>query len=196
MDLKEATELKVGERVVFKPVPKQDYYTFQSSMVPNQSETLLPGKDYFVSPTEVTDWHLFDHTKNLRELPHNGQLFTLRYGYDCDPTNPWHFITKNGSVPMKRFEIQIELSVLSHPIEWEHNCYEQVGEGEVGWILKGSANYDGKDTTVYIPLRKEDGGQYFAGRPVAKSKNAETFIGFGDVGYKTENFDQYLKPGQ
>lgn len=153
-------------------------------------------RDFFVSPTEVTDWHLFAHPKNLRELPHNGQMFTLRYSYDCDPTKPWHFITKTGTVPLKRFEIQIELSILSHPIEWEHNCYEQVGEGEIGWILKGHANYDGKDTIVYIPLRKEDDGQYFAGRPIANSENAETFIGFGDVGYKSENFDEYLKPNK
>ena len=146
------------------------------------------GKEEFVSATEVTDWHLFAHPNNVRELPHTGEMFTLKYGYDVDPKKPWHFITKNKPVPLKRFEVQIELSVLSHPIVWEHNHYEQVGEGEVGWILKGKATYEEKDTVMYLPLRKTGDGQYSAGRPTAISQNAETFIAFGDVGYQAESF--------
>lgn len=52
MDLNEATELKVGDRVVFIPVPKQDEYVFQSSVVAGQTETLYPGREYFVSIIE------------------------------------------------------------------------------------------------------------------------------------------------
>jgi len=55
LDLNEAKNLAVGDRVVFKPVPKQDQYSFQSSMVPGHSETLYPGKDYFVSSIEYVD---------------------------------------------------------------------------------------------------------------------------------------------
>ena len=149
---------------------------------------LPAGRREFVSATEVTDWHLFAHPKNVRELPHTGEVIKLKYGYDCDPKKPWHFIAKVGSVPIQRFEVLIQLSVLSHPTTWKHNYYEQLGKGEVGWILKGTTTYDGKDTVVYLPLRKIADGLYSAGRPTAMSPSADTFIGFGDVGYKADDF--------
>lgn len=150
---------------------------------------LIPsGRDDSVSATEVTDWHLFAHPNNVKELPHTGEMFTLKYGYECDPAAPWKFITKTGWVPLKRFDISIELSVRSHPITWEHNYYAQVGKGEVGWILKGTSTYDGKDTVFYLPLRKEGDGLYSAGRATAMSEIGRAFVGYGDVGHKAEDF--------
>lgn len=146
------------------------------------------GSDKPKSATEVTDWHLFAHPNNVKELPHTGEMFNLRYGYNCPPAAPWKFITKTGWVPLNRFEVAIKLSITSHPIEWEHNYYEQVGEGEVGWMLKGTATYNGGNTVVYLPLRKEGEGLYSAGRATAMSENADTFVSYGDVGHKAEEF--------
>lgn len=155
---------------------------------PHYKMFLPRGTDKAASATEVTDWHLFAHLKNVKELPHTSEMLTLKYGYDCDPTKPWKFITKTGWVPLKRFEVSIELSITSHPIDWKHNYYEQVGEGEIGWILKGVAEYGGKDTVVYLPLRKEGDGLYSAGRATTMSENADIFVGYGDVGHKAEEF--------
>lgn len=155
---------------------------------PHYKMFLPHGTDKPQSATEVTDWHLFANPKNVKALPHTGEMVHLKYSYDVDPTKPWKFITKTGWVPLKRFEISIKLSIDSHPIDWEQNYYEQVGEGEVGWILKGTANYGGKDTVVYLPLRKEDDGLYSAGRATAMSENAVTFVGYGDVGHRAEEF--------
>jgi hypothetical protein len=77
--------------------------------------------------------------------------------------------------------------VKSHLIVWEHNHYEQIGEGEVGWILKGTTTFEGKTTNVYLPLRKIKDGHYSAGRATIMG-NAAIFVGYGDVGHKAEDF--------
>jgi hypothetical protein len=47
-----------------------------------------PNREEPVSATDVTDWNLFAHPKNVEELLHTGENITLRYRYECDPTKP------------------------------------------------------------------------------------------------------------
>lgn len=147
-----------------------------------------PNKE-FVSATDVTDWHLFANPKNMKELPKNDEKFTLKYGYDCDQKKPWRFKSKNGSIGIKRFDIQIQLRIKEFPIDWEQNQYKQLGHGEVGWLLKGKADIKGNNTTVYIPLRKESDELYYAGQPYAENDFGDTFVQYGKKGFKALKID-------
>ncbi|MHA1128647.1 MAG: hypothetical protein ACTSRN_06830 [Alphaproteobacteria bacterium] len=146
------------------------------------------GSQVPVSTTDVVDFHLFRFPKNIEELPQDGTKFTLKFGYDVSSDAPWKFIEANGWVELKRFDVIINLRIHTHPIEWEHHAYEQIGSGEKGWILKGTTNYDGKETLVYLPLRKEGNGLYSAGRATALSENAATFVSYGNIGHKAGSF--------
>ena len=69
-----------------------------------------------------------------------------------------------------------------------HDWKPFLATGEKGWILKGTTNYDGKETLVYLPLRKEGNGLYSAGRATALSENAATFVSYGSIGHKAVSF--------
>jgi hypothetical protein len=151
-------------------------------------------KKEFVSATEVTDWHLFANPKNLDELPKDGTKFTLKFGYDFDQKKPWRFKSNNGSVLLKRLDIQIQLTINEYSIDWEQSKYEQLGQGEIGWLLKGTTSYKGKEVKIYIPLRKETDELYYAGQPYTENKSGDTFVQYGKKGFKAIKIEE-IKTG-
>jgi len=155
------------------------------------------GREQPVSPTEVTDWHLFAHPKNIAELPHTGEMFRLTFGYRCSSERPWYIKTADRWTQLRSFRILIELKIEECPIVWRHELYEQIGRGEVGWIVRGTASHGGHETSVFLPLRKEEEGLYSAGRATAMaSEDVDTFIGYGDVGHPARRWEELMEENE
>lgn len=140
-----------------------------------------------ISVTDLMDQHLFGNPGNLETLPSNGSVITL--GVDFKQLTNLEHLTVDGKwVRLKSLKIAMRLSVAETEIEWEDAKYDQLGFGDMGWALKGTAIVAGDKVEMVAPLKHLGPGQYVIGRPITLS-NHDLFVSIGGRGYQSQSID-------
>lgn len=161
---------------------------------PNPHEKIfkLPD-DRLLSPTDLLDWHLFSTPKNLEELP-KGMVVTVGAIFNWDWDGAVRFQDFGGAwVPLKRLVLSMSLSVSETEIEWEGSAYEQTGWGEIGWVLRGSAIFEGRSVDLVAPLVRVASGEYYLRSPVVIG-DFDSFLSFQGKTHRASRFYDVLPP--
>jgi hypothetical protein len=161
---------------------------------PNPHEKIfkLPD-DRLLSPTDFLDWHFFSTPKNLEELP-KGTLVTVGAVFNWDRDDAVRFQDFGGTwVPLKWVTLYISLSVSETEIEWEGSAYEQTGWGEIGWVLRGHATFEGRSVDLIAPLVRVASGEYYLRSPVVIG-DFDAFFSFQGQSHKASRFSDVLAP--
>ena len=177
-------ERLLGLRMEGEHVFRVDPKNHNNPQNPDPHQKMFQLKDgRLLSATDIVDWHLFAHPKNLSALPKN-QSITLGIKFDWGWNEGLQFQDFGGKwVFLKGLVIQISIHIRTAPLDWTLSAYEQRGWGEAAWILRGRADVGGESFDVAAPLKRVAPGQYTIGHPVALG-DLDAFVAFGEAGYK------------
>lgn len=155
---------------------------------PDPHQKMFRLKDgRLLSATDIVDWHLFAHPKNLSALP-KSQPIPLVVKFEWGWNEGLQFQDFGGTwVFLKGLLIQIRIHIRTQPLDWTLSAYEQRGWGEAAWILRGSAIIGGDSFDVAAPLKQVAPGHYSMGHPVTLG-DFDAFVAFGDAGYMAQQF--------
>lgn len=125
----------------------------------------------FLSPTDLLDSHLFGGefpTSTLPEgtnTPHNVKF--LFNQHECE-----HETLHHGWVQVTSLLLAFHISISRPRVDWRSSRYEQVGHGELGWVVRGVTG----DGEVLLPFKFERPGLYTLGRPMSVGSKSAFFV--------------------
>ena len=138
-----------------------------------------------VSASDVMDWHLFGHPKNVAVLP-AGQKIRLQVDFEGGLESDLEHLTHDGNwVGLNHLVLVMDLSIEDVDVEWAMHSYSQLDWGDVAWAIRAKATVFGKNMHLAIPLKQQAPGEYSLGRPMAMSDH-QMFLAAGDLGLKAD----------
>jgi hypothetical protein len=146
-----------------------------------------------VSINDLIDNYLFCSPRAINDLPVGDNIpLSIHYDFASRGEVEFRLEFKDSSgnwIRLKTLQIEILVSHHKKQGKFESLCYEQVGWGEIGWILKGVVGEGSESLEVIIPVRTLDDGFYSYGYPVAIGK-PEAIVSIGQLGFRaTKSFD-------
>jgi len=176
--------LKIHYHHLVRQDPKKD-----KTKQPNPHEKFFrTPKGDLISTTDFMDYQLFSKPDNIDQLPIQNNI-PLKVDNKWSNNDGLDHLTDFGEwKKVKRLEIFFELSISKEKINWTASNYEQLGWGELGWVLRGESD----DADIIIPLKKVKLGQYEMGTPINLS-DSDAFISLGNMGYKVLPFSEITK---
>jgi len=141
------------------------------------------GKE--VSASDLADMHFFGDPKNLDELPRNQTVTVkIRFGpwLPIDPSIVSYRDFGGRWVPLEWLEIFVRLRIREVPLVWKTFRNEQIGHGDMAWLLRGSAKHADGETDVVATVGEVRPGEFRIGYAHTLS-DEEAFVAVGGRGF-------------